>query len=519
MQVRHRVVVPRLLALLPVMSLFRGFHCGLLDRRSGRLLAARIRPRGRVLLGRFPVVMGLLRRAIEVGVLLGAVPFCRLLPCGPVVGGPGRGLRGTLLLRRPPLVALVARAARIGWTAGADLLAGLAVLRLPPRHHLRPRRLGSGRVGSVPPLWTISRTSSVIFAVAAPSSGSGVRVAVETPSCRLASSVRCTSRRRSRRSRCSSRAAIAASCPSCDAGTSVGQGRLDGAQVLLGARELQLGPAQRPVVVELGLKGGAPPLGAERRSSRAATGPGTTARRLSGSRRHSSSVCARVSSWRFTEASATVARCAHVSASHPVRCGLTFRCGVRRRRLGLSSVTAYPPARMPATPSSARACRRRGIGRPPRDRLDASVAGATGVTWGGGGPRRRVRRSDLPAPCRFRGHPATRQRLGEHVRTVRVLGLAAARRARRAAARCAAVQYRRSGHPAVLVIALSHPGRAHRRPPSSMCATPIAPPGRRNEAPAPPTPARPCTRTTDGAHDRFTLNAYELAWHHCGLPG
>ena len=74
------------------------------------------------------------------------------------------------------------------------------------------RGLGSGRAGSVPPLWTISMTSSVIVAVAAPSSGSGVRVAVETPSCRLASSVRCTSRRRIRRSRCSSRAAIAASC-------------------------------------------------------------------------------------------------------------------------------------------------------------------------------------------------------------------------------------------------------------------------------------------------------------------
>ena len=183
----RRVLVRRLPIHLPVMTL-----CRVLDHRGlhllfARPLAARSLPGRRVCLGRLPVVPWFLRRGVGRGVLLrvGLVPAVaalrrHLLLHVPVVGTalvpadapslgrvvpvlPGRCgrllrlpsftirvLRGTLLLRRPPLVALVARAARIGWAAGADLPGAACRPPTPARHHLRPPRLGigAGRLGT-----------------------------------------------------------------------------------------------------------------------------------------------------------------------------------------------------------------------------------------------------------------------------------------------------------------------------------------------------------------------------------
>ena len=173
-----------------------------------------------------------------------------------------RVLRGTLLLRRPPLVALVARAARIGWAAGADLLARFAVLRLPPRHHLRPRRLGIGaaRLGTsvVDHLHDVvsdRRRGRAVVRQRRPGRGrDAVLQARQFGALHVATADPQVALLLEGRDRGLLLRAAATS------GRRVGQCGLDGAQVLLGVGELLLGPAQRPVVVELGLQGGAPPL-------------------------------------------------------------------------------------------------------------------------------------------------------------------------------------------------------------------------------------------------------------------
>ena len=369
---------------------------------------------------------GVLRRAIEVGVLLGAV-----LSAGSsvrsVVGGPpsaSSAARFSFAARRSSLSSRGPRGS--GGPLVPTSWRGLPSSDSRPATTSGRGGFGSGRVGSVPPLWTISRTSSAdlrrgraVVGQRRPGRGrDAVLQARQLGALHVATAEPQVALLLQGRDRGLLLGAAATS------GRGVGQRRLDGAQVLLGDRELLLGPAQRPVVVELGLKGGAPPLqhgtaileGGDRRGDHGAPALGEPPPLVLGLREGVELAVHRGQ----RDGGALRPRV----CSHPVRRRRTFRRGLRRRRLGLASVTAYPPARMPATPSSARACRRRGIGRRSRDPLD-SVRGRRDL--GGGGRPDRFGGGFVGVPGPRRAGPdgvaQPGQRVGERVRTVRLLDL------------------------------------------------------------------------------------------------